>query len=120
MPQRKRILFGLKPNWEAMLRRSADPLRFDITMADLAQADTAGFDAVVPLNLPDHDWLDQAGQGLPALPVPKPMRQLCNDKLNLNQRLIDLGFGDHIPRIHDRLPDDPSAHPVIVKVRVGA
>lgn len=120
MPQRKRILFGMKPDWENWLQLNADPQRFEITMGDLTQADTSGFDAIVPLTLPDHRWLENAGPDLPALPVSGYVRQLCDDKLMLNRRLIDHGFGDNIPRLHDVLPRDPVRHPVIIKARTGA
>lgn len=120
MTRMKRILFGLQPEWQKGLQFSADPTRFDVVMADLAQTDTSGFDAVVPLSLADHVWLETSGQGLPALPVARRLRRLCNDKLQLNQHLIDLGFRDHVPPMRDSLPKDPSLHPVIIKLRRGA
>lgn len=118
-PKRLRVLFGDKPQWREMLFRAADPLRYDVAMQDLASARLADHDLVVPLMIADHEWLDRSGQGLPAIPVPAAVRQLCDDKPQLNQRLIDLGFGDHVPRMLDRLPDNLVAEPVIVKPRVG-
>ena len=112
------ILFGLKPEWEAALHRSADVARFAVEMADLRTADLSGYAAIVPLNLPDHEVLERAD--LPALPVPRSIRQLCHDKVNLNRRLIDLGFGDHVPRMPDQIPQDLSSNPVILKPRRGA
>lgn len=113
----KRILFGLKPEWESGLRQSTNPDLYQIVMADPQKTDLSGFDAIVPLRLLEQDWLENAGRGLPALPVPRHIRRLCHDKLLLNRRLIDLGFGDHIPIMRDRLPADPASQPVIVKAR---
>lgn len=116
----KRILFGVKPEWEAGLHASTDPEEFRIVMAELPKAADAGFDAVVPLSLTELDWCETQGAHLPALPTPRPLRRLCHDKLALNRRLIALGFGDHIPLMRDRLPADPARHPVIVKARRAA
>ncbi len=120
MTQRKRILFGKKPEWERTLRASADPARFEIVMADLTQAETTGFDAIIPMDLPDHAWLERSGRALPALTVPKALRELCHDKPHLNLRLIALGFSDNVPAMRDELPGDLRAHPVILKARRSA
>jgi hypothetical protein len=117
---RKRILFGSKPEWEAGLRKSTDPAEFEIVMAELGHVDFADCDAVVPLDLRDHNWLDAFGGSVPALTVPGSVRRMCHDKLVLNNRLIDLGFGDAIPRLHERLPADLSDAPILIKARIGS
>ncbi|MGV8988235.1 MAG: hypothetical protein ACOH2H_18345 [Cypionkella sp.] len=120
MTQPKRILFGQKLEWEAGLRTNADPGAFEIVMADLRFTALSGFDAIVPLELSDQECLTYIGTGLPALLTPGPIRRLCHDKLMLNRHLIDLGFGDHIPTMRDRLPADAARHPVIIKARKAA
>lgn len=115
-----RVLFGHRPLWEKALRRSLDDSRYQMRMQPLEQADLAAFDLIVPLMLPDHAFLESAGPGVPALIVPRAMRRLCRDKLALNQRLIDLGLGHHVPRLRDRLPEDLTTHPVVLKARDGS
>lgn len=114
-----RILFGMKSDWLAGLKRSSDPGRHSVFMADLATSDLRAFDAIVPLTLADQRELDQPGQTWPALIVPAKIRSLCHDKLSLNRSLIDLGFGDFVPALVDALPPDLAAQPVILKPRRG-
>ena len=114
-----RILFGMKSDWLAGLKRSSDPGRHSVFMADLATSDLRAFDAIVPLTLADQRELDQPGQTWPALIVPAKIRSLCHDKLSLNRTLIDLGFGDFVPTVLEALPQDLAAQPVVVKPRRG-
>ncbi len=114
-----RILFGMKSDWLAGPKKSCDPSRHAVFMADLATSDLRAFDAIVPLTLADQRELDQPGQAWPALIVPTNLRSLCHDKLGLNRRLIDLGFGDFVPATMEALPPDLAAQPVVVKPRRG-
>ncbi len=114
-----RFLFGVKSDWLAGLKRSCDPERHSVEMADLATSDLQAFDAIVPLTLADQRVLDQSGKAWPALTVPARLRGLCHDKLTLNRSLIDLGFGDFVPALMEALPPDLAAQPVILKPRRG-
>ena len=97
-----RILVAPHPNFEPRIRKSLRGHAMALTVSPLDQADLGAHDLVVPLRTSDALWLAERRETLPRqrLPVCRTdVVRLCDDKLALNQRLIALGFGDHIPAL---------------------
>lgn len=111
-----KVLVGDRPQIFDTLYRTADPVRFALSMADLATAQLAGQDAVLPLSLQDHASLTArraAGERVPALLPTAAAVALCDDKLRLNRHLIAAGLAALVPPL---LPADAPV-PYILKRR---
>ena len=75
-----------------------------LTIQPLDAADPAAHDLIVPLRLEDALWLARHPEACPTqarwMPAcPEAVVRLCDDKLALNRRLIELGHGDLVPAL---------------------
>lgn len=95
-PDRRRILFGTKFDWESGFRHHLDAARFHCRFARPSGAEMEGYDAVVPLTLSDYDDLEAwRGQGGGRFLAPnEAVVRLCHDKLAFNRFLLANGFAD--------------------------
>jgi hypothetical protein len=109
-----RVLFPCTDK-EATLR-AADWQRGDrIAFADVATADFAAHDLVVPLSAHDLAACEPLRARFAGHAIAMPARaciELCDDKPRLNRTLVAQGFGAHVPAM-----DGPFAFPYIVKKR---
>ena len=113
----RRNLKILFPNteWEEWLKSGFQCTRDEITFADLSPENIRTHDLVVPLKLHELAELDQLRGLLANNPIPVPSREciaLCDDKYLLNRKLVENGFGAHIPDMGGDLP-----YPYILKKR---
>jgi hypothetical protein len=114
----RRVLFGEHSTQAPAIARLIDRSRFDPTFAELASADFATFDLVVPLSVVQIDPARLAnadGHRRAVLPSAE-LVALCDDKLACNEWLITHGFGDHVPAL---LGPEPDSFPYIRKSRHG-
>jgi hypothetical protein len=103
--------------WEPMIRAGFRGSPHKLSFGVLKEARLSAFDLIVPLSLADAAHLRGCGAGVLARCVPMPTQavsDLCHDKPRLNQRLIDAGFGAHIPRMGAQL-----APPFVCKPAAG-
>jgi carbamoylphosphate synthase large subunit len=113
-----RILFGEHSTQAPAIARFIDRTRFEPSFADLAHADFAPFDLVVPLSIAQIEAARAAnddGRRRAVLPTPE-LVALCDDKLACNQWLIAHGFAEHVPAL---LGPEPDSYPYIRKSRHG-
>ncbi|MFW2543589.1 hypothetical protein ACN2XU_13160 [Primorskyibacter sp. 2E107] len=114
------VLFGSRLPWKAGIEAALAGSRFIPTMADLSTVDPRDADLVVPLTFADHDVLRVLGpDAVTALLPDLAARDLCRDKLALNQWLENMGYGYLVPRLHTSLPKQASDYPLLCKVRCG-
>ncbi len=97
----KRILFSGKPDWTDNIKSGFRRLRHRVEFGSITEDSYQRYDIVVPLSLPA---LEEARRYAPsiknALPLPTAESvDLCDDKYEFNQALIQRGFGHHIPRV---------------------
>lgn len=114
----RRVLFGEHSSQAPAIARFIDRTRFDPSFADLATADFAPFDLVVPLSVAQIDEARPAngdGERRAVLPSAE-LVALCDDKLACNQWLIEHGFGAYLPAL---LGPEPDRYPYIRKSRHG-
>jgi hypothetical protein len=115
---RPRILFGDHQTQMPAIQRLIDHARFDVAFSPFDGVDYAAFDLVVPLRIDQIAPARRAnadGRRRAILPD-DDLVAVCDDKLAFNDRLVALGFGDHVP---DLLPDPPDTYPYIRKARHG-
>lgn len=114
----RRVLFGDHSTQAPAIAQFIDRARFEPSFADLASAEFARFDLVVPLSVA------QIAQARPAnfdgarravLPSPE-LVALCDDKLACNEWLIEQGFRENVPAL---LHAEPDCFPYIRKSRHG-
>lgn len=115
-----RIALGNHPNWTKALRKTLATFPGWIDYVDFETADLDAYDLHVPLKLVDADHLRRrrdAGERVMALLPAAEVARLCNDKLELNRRLIDAGLGDMVPDMPD---PETACGPLILKQRRAA
>ncbi|RVT95911.1 hypothetical protein EOD42_12290 [Rhodovarius crocodyli] len=116
----KRVLFGMRAEWEARLSEGAARAGWAATMAPLDTVDLAAFDIVVPLTLHDQPILERRAAPN-ALFTSASAQALCHDKYAFNRAVTEAGLGAHIPpMLAPPILDAPSAYPVILKRRRDA
>jgi hypothetical protein len=116
-PEGMDILFSHHVGWEARIAESFRGTPHRVRFGDLQHEDLDAFDLVVPLSVPDvlHVGACDPVRSTALLPMPSAASvRLCDDKLALNRRLIELGFGDHVPALLDA-----PAPPFILKRRIA-
>lgn len=116
---RIRVLFGEHGTQVPAIRAHLDHDRYHLTVGPLAGARAGDFDLVVPLTVPqiaEARALNTADRPRRALLPDADVVALTDDKLTFNERLIALGFGEHVPAL---LPDPPDRRPFIRKARRG-
>ena len=116
---RIRVLMGEHGTQVPAIRANLDMDRFALTVGDPAEADPGDFDLVVPLTVPQiaaARALNTADRPRRALVPDAALVGLADDKLLFNRRLVELGFGPHVPAL---LPDPPATVPFIRKARRG-
>ena len=95
-----KILFSIKPDWEADIRSGFESTEHEIAFADFATADLRDHDLIVPLNVPALHALHAQPETVALNPIPIPGPEsvaLCDDKLSLNRTLRREGYSDCIP-----------------------
>ena len=115
----RRVLMGEHGVQVPAIREHLNVDRYQLTVGDLATAEPRDFDLVVPLTVPqiaEARALNTAEVPRRALVPDGDLVALTDDKLAFNRRLIDLGFGDHVPAL---LTDPPTSTPFIRKARHG-
>lgn len=113
---------GWKPEWRPGFDRAAETLNLDLHMEDLAVANLSSFTCVLPVDIKDHNLIDlrrAEGISICAISCPAGPGALCADKLALNRKLIELGYGDHIPALLSGWNTDPLQLPIVLKPRWG-
>jgi hypothetical protein len=101
------ILFSRRDPWEGPIRAGFRHLRHQLAFGDIQTADLERFDLIVPLSLGDARFMRGQSAHLRERMLPLPDEDctaLCHDKPRLNQRLIESGFGAHVPVMGDDLP----------------
>jgi hypothetical protein len=104
----QRVIIANFANWTEMIRTNLTP-RYQVTFGDLADADLAAYDAVIPLQITDYRRLLAHPELLERKffhPKPETVA-LCDDKLRLNRFLIEHGFADFIPPLRAIGPPYP-------------
>jgi predicted ATP-grasp superfamily ATP-dependent carboligase len=114
---RLNILFSPHADWEPKLRAGFARTSHRIEFHAITAQDAGGYDLVVPLSIQETLHLAQMRElfqsNRVAIPTPQAV-ELCNHKVQLNQRLAAHGFARHIPPIGRALP-----RPYILKEVVG-
>jgi hypothetical protein len=90
--------------------------RHTVEFGPISASSFEKFDLVLPIPISDLLQAAECSRGFKN-PLPLPSREaveLCDDKLKFNQRLIEAGFGAHIPGMGTCLP-----RPYILKKRIG-
>lgn len=114
----KNILFSEKPDWERTLRCGFRRLPHKIEFGRITEDSYRQYDIVVPLTLAAlEDARRFSGAYRHALPLPSAEAvRLCDDKLQLNQAMIEAGLASYIPAMKQGLGLKP---PYILKKRIG-
>ncbi|MFM7150126.1 MAG: ATP-grasp domain-containing protein [Gemmataceae bacterium] len=105
-----KILFSARNDdlvWEQRVSKGFAFTRHQIAFEKFEQADPARYDLIVPLSLLAVEYIAAHPKWAPNNPLPTPSIEcigLCDNKLALNQKLIQKGHGDIIPRIGTDLP----------------
>lgn len=110
-----KILFSIRPDWEEPLRAGLAGSAHSLHFAALTEQSIQDHDIVVPLTIPDIEYLDSIRPRIAANPLPIPALasvRVCDDKLRFNETMLALGFGDCIPAFGDRV-----GHPHVLKKR---
>jgi hypothetical protein len=111
--QKIKIFFLDQKGWEPALKNSFKSTQYEITFGKLCSSNIKDYDLVVPLSMQDLKSLNKVLHLVEHNPIPIPSIEsllLCDDKYLLNQRLIDNGFGNFIPKMGSRL-----SYPYILK-----
>src|SRR5262249_35772986 len=111
-----RVRFGNQPVWTRELAHNVDRVRFQSTFGDLKGVDPADYDCIVPLSFADYEvlqnhqlfWGNKYWSPTPALV------ELCDDKLLLNQWLLENDFAELTPPLPEK---NHNQFPYIVKKR---
>ncbi|MBB3910639.1 hypothetical protein [Sphingomonas desiccabilis] len=113
-----RVLFGEHSTQAPAIARYIDRGRFEPSFADLASADFAAFDLVVPLSVAQIAQARPANfDGVRRAVLPSSdLVALCDDKLACNQWLIEHRFEANVPAL---LGAEPECFPYIRKSRHG-
>ncbi|WP_428422843.1 hypothetical protein [Methylibium sp.] len=113
-----RILFSrCYDTWDPQIRQGFVHSRHQIFFGDLETEPLQNYDLVVPLSVRATLVLNALPDATTNSLLPLPSNKcifLCDDKYLLNTTLIELGFGEYIPR----LLKDP-APPFILKKRIA-
>jgi hypothetical protein len=115
---RPSILFGEHQTQRPAIERLIDHARYAIAFAEFDDVAFADYDLVVPLRIDQFAAARGAnadGRRRAMLPD-DALLALCDNKLAFNERLVALGYGDHIPEL---LPDAPQTYPYVRKARHG-
>ncbi len=117
MTQRKKIIFGHRPDWEQSIRSSVGA-SYDVTVGGegwWARNDWRDFDLIVPLTIRDGRMLRKSGirlAGKALCPTPRAI-DFCHDKLGFSRTLSLTRFRTLIPRLIDKT--DSLEFPCILK-----
>jgi predicted ATP-grasp superfamily ATP-dependent carboligase len=106
------------PTWEPQIRRGFQGTKHYLGFGRLTQQIAKNSDLVVPLDmlgvLDAHRHRSHLSKQV--IPIPeKSVALLCDDKLKLNKRLIELGYEQYIPEMGPRL-----SLPFVLKKRISA
>lgn len=113
---RKRVLFSDKYGWETAIRSAINTWRYVPAFNSFSKADLDDFDVLVPQHLTDIVFLndhDAALRGTKCFIPPLAALNICNDKMQFNNFVIDMGYASLIPKLNDGL-----AYPYILKKRI--
>ena len=113
-----KILFSNKEDWKSFIKKGFQFTSHKIYFSELSSENFQDYDLVVPLTISDLKYLNDKGNLIKHNPIPIPSIQtiqLCDDKYLFNESLIDMGFGDFVPKM-----GITRAYPYIVKKRIDA
>jgi hypothetical protein len=114
-----RILFSKKPTWKIQLKRIFRFLPHTLSFTRFDSKIIAEYDLVVPLYIEDVLYLNTVRHLLKnenLIPIPSTeCANLCDDKYLFAMKLIELGFGDYVPKIGNNL-----SYPHILKKKIDA
>lgn len=118
-PRRKlRILFSDKQDWKDAISKGFLRSPHTASFGEISARTVQQYDLVVPLTIEDLKLLNQVRSLLDGNPIPIPSLEsvaLCDDKVLLNQALIENGFGKFVPKMGGAL-----GHPFILKKSIDA
>jgi len=110
---RRKVLFSDKYGWEKDIRRRINAWRYAPFFKSFSEADLDAFDVLIPQHLTDIVFLNENHAELHGkkcfIPSLSAMN-LCNNKMQFNDFMVDMGFGRLIPKVNDEL-----AYPYILK-----
>ncbi len=95
-----KILFSIKPDWEADIRSGFETTDHAIAFADFAHAALREHDLIVPLDMQALRELHARRDDVADNPIPIPTPEsvaLCDDKLLLNRAIEQHGYPDCVP-----------------------
>ncbi len=110
------ILFSVKPEWEADIRKGFYGSRHKLHFGDFNEKSIAENDLLVPISISDIKYL--SGLRLTDNPIPIPDSKavdICDDKFLFYQTLEEKGFGNYLPKISNDLP-----RPYILKRKISS
>jgi predicted ATP-grasp superfamily ATP-dependent carboligase len=108
-----------KPDWQEDIRCGFWRTPHKVEFGEITPESIGKYDVVVPLTVEDLRTVSGCSALANKNPIPAPSTeclQLCNDKYEFNQRLMEAGFGKYIPRMGSPEDFEP---PYILKKRVG-
>ncbi|WP_435259373.1 hypothetical protein ACSBLW_06275 [Thioclava sp. FR2] len=118
-----RVLFGNVPNWAPRISAGMEKAGHLYHMAPFGQSDLTQFDALVPLTLGCYRVLDQErglGRAVPSLWPKADAVALAGNKVRMSRHLEAHGFGAHVPKLWETLPEDDSVYPLIARPAQGS
>jgi len=110
------VLFSDKYGWEAAIRSGINTWRYVPAFNSFSKADLDDFDVLVPQHLTDIVFLNEhyaALRGTKCFIPPLAALNICNDKMQFNHFVMDMGYASLIPQLNDGL-----AYPYILKKRI--
>lgn len=114
--RKMKILFSPNEEWEQDIKNGFQYTQHEIAFEELSPDNLKHYDLVVPLTMRDLKYLHEVRDLITDNPIPIPSIEsilLCDDKYQLNQKLITNGFGDFIPKMGADL-----TYPYILKKRI--
>ena len=117
-----RVLFGNAPSWAPRISAGMEKAGHVYQMAPFAESDLSQFDALVPLTLGCYRVLDReksSGRPVRSLWPRAEAVALADDKVRMSRHLEAHGFGAHVPKVWETLPEDDSVYPLIARPSQG-
>lgn len=115
--QSMRILFpSSKGDWNQIIAHGFRKTLHQVEFKELDPDIFSEYDLIVPFTINDLRHLSTVRELLKDNPIPIPSMEsleLCDDKIDFNQRMIDEGFGDYIPQTGQGL-----SYPYILKKNI--
>jgi len=114
--RRRKVLFSDRYGWEKQIRRRINPLRYIPCFTGFQKADLDAFDILIPQHLSDITFLNENRpdmHGKKCFIPPLAAMNACNDKMQFNRFMHEIGYGHLIPKINNEL-----SFPYILKKRI--